>query len=309
MGGASVALNVQDFHDLVRLLEQRPEWRAEPRRLVLTDELLALPAVVRELAEAQQHTEERLGRLEEGQARLTAAIASLTEAQQRTEMRIDRLEQQVHALVEAQQRTEQEMRALAEAQRRTEEHLDRVETRLERVEQHVGDLRGNDRERRYREHADAYFGRLLRRVRLVLAAEIDDLLEEGLATEVLDEDTFEEVRWADVIVRGRRPGEDQDTYLVVEVSVTIDAGDVEQVHPTRGAARATTANPGSGGRGLAHVGGRGPRGLAGTRRVGRGAAIERLTDPLGSTDAARLLRLDSPMPRHRDHLIPSAPNP
>ncbi|MBA2446879.1 MAG: hypothetical protein H0V51_02515 [Chloroflexi bacterium] len=223
-----MALNVQDFHDLVRLLEQRPEWRAEPRRLVLTDELLALPAVVRELAEAQQHTEERLGRLEEGQARLTAAIASLTEAQQRTEMRIDRLEQQVHALVEAQQRTEQEMRALAEAQRRTEEHLDRVETRLERVEQHVGDLRGNDRERRYREHADAYFGRLLRRVRLVLAAEIDDLLEEGLATEVLDEDTFEEVRWADVIVRGRRLGEDQDTYLVVEVSVTIDAGDVEQ---------------------------------------------------------------------------------
>ena len=146
-------------------------------------------------------------------------------------------------------------------------------------------------------------------MRLVLAAEIDDLLEEGLATEVLDEDTFEEVRWADVIVRGRRLGEDQDTYLVVEVSVTIDAGDVEQVHPTRGAARATTANPGSGGRGLAHVGGRGPRGLAGTRRVGRGAAIERLTDPLGSTDAARLLRLDSPMPRHRDHLIPSAPNP
>jgi hypothetical protein len=49
-----VAFSVQDFHDLVRLLEQRPEWRAELRRLVLTEELLALPAIVRELAEAQR---------------------------------------------------------------------------------------------------------------------------------------------------------------------------------------------------------------------------------------------------------------
>lgn len=45
---------VQDFHDLVRLVEQYPEWRAELRRLVLTEELLSLPALVRELAEAQR---------------------------------------------------------------------------------------------------------------------------------------------------------------------------------------------------------------------------------------------------------------
>ena len=33
---------VEDFHDLVRLLEERPEWRAEMRRL-LCDEYLAVP--------------------------------------------------------------------------------------------------------------------------------------------------------------------------------------------------------------------------------------------------------------------------
>jgi hypothetical protein len=31
---------LQDFHDLVGILEQHPEWRAELRRLVLTEELL-----------------------------------------------------------------------------------------------------------------------------------------------------------------------------------------------------------------------------------------------------------------------------
>ncbi len=34
---------VSDFHDLVEIVERQPEWRAELRRLVLTEELLRLP--------------------------------------------------------------------------------------------------------------------------------------------------------------------------------------------------------------------------------------------------------------------------
>lgn len=33
----------QDFHELVTLLEQHPEWRAELRRLLLSEEMLTLP--------------------------------------------------------------------------------------------------------------------------------------------------------------------------------------------------------------------------------------------------------------------------
>lgn len=33
---------VEDFHQLVALLEQHPEWRAELRRLVLSEQLLSL---------------------------------------------------------------------------------------------------------------------------------------------------------------------------------------------------------------------------------------------------------------------------
>jgi hypothetical protein len=39
-----MAFTVQDFHDLITLVVQHPEWRAELRRLVLTEELLALPS-------------------------------------------------------------------------------------------------------------------------------------------------------------------------------------------------------------------------------------------------------------------------
>jgi len=44
-----VAFAVNDLQDFLRLLRERPEWLGEARRVVLTDELLALP---RELAEA-----------------------------------------------------------------------------------------------------------------------------------------------------------------------------------------------------------------------------------------------------------------
>jgi hypothetical protein len=73
-----MAFSVEDFHDLIELLAQHPEWRTELRRHVLSDELLELPTLVRQLVEAQNRAESRLDRLE-------AALRTLAEAQARTE--------------------------------------------------------------------------------------------------------------------------------------------------------------------------------------------------------------------------------
>jgi hypothetical protein len=90
---------VDDFQDLIRLLAQRPEWRAELRRHVLSDELLELPAIVRQLAEqlveAQARADQRLERVEAALERLEAAVERLAEAQGSTETRVGRLEGEV----------------------------------------------------------------------------------------------------------------------------------------------------------------------------------------------------------------------
>ena len=52
-----MAFTVSEFRDLIQLLEQHPTWRAELRRWVLTEELLALPQTVGELAGLQRQTE------------------------------------------------------------------------------------------------------------------------------------------------------------------------------------------------------------------------------------------------------------
>lgn len=55
-----MACSVQDFHDLVRLLEQHREWQAELCRPILTQEGLRPPELVQRLAEAHARAEERL---------------------------------------------------------------------------------------------------------------------------------------------------------------------------------------------------------------------------------------------------------
>lgn len=83
-------------------------------------------------------------------------------------------------------------------------------------------------ERRYREHGPAYFGRLVRRSRVMTAAEVMDLLEpivdhgELLALEA------DEVALADLVIRGRRREDNAEVFLVVEVSWGVGPYDVER---------------------------------------------------------------------------------
>lgn len=133
--------------EILDLLRADQAFREEVRQQILTEDLLALPerfdrlsemmhelvGTVRELAEAQQRTEQTLRRHSE-------QIEALIEAQRRTEAALQRHDQliqrnteQIQALIEAQHRTEaalqrqsEQIEALIEAQRRTEEELKRL---------------------------------------------------------------------------------------------------------------------------------------------------------------------------------------
>src|SRR5688572_6461491 len=124
---------------------------------------------------------------------------------------------------------------MAEEQRRMEEDADRLKASMarteacfDRIEEHLVALVESGLKRRHRERASAYFGTLLRRVWMVGDWELEDLLDEGVAAGMVDAEEAYDVRFADVIVRGPPRGDDHETYLVVEVSLEIDADDVER---------------------------------------------------------------------------------
>ena len=79
-----MAFTAEEFQQLTQLLDERPEWRAELRRILLTDEILEMPRVLGVLAAAQQRTEA-------GLQRLGARVDGLAEAQKRTEARLEEL--------------------------------------------------------------------------------------------------------------------------------------------------------------------------------------------------------------------------
>jgi hypothetical protein len=114
-----MAFTVSEFQDLTQILYEHPEWRAEMRRLVLTDELLALPDMVRELVAAQQRTEQRLDRL-------SIAVIDLKDSQQRTEQRLEHWE-------DGQKRSEQRLERLEEGQARHEQRFDRLDESFARL--------------------------------------------------------------------------------------------------------------------------------------------------------------------------------
>src|SRR6266511_2827929 len=135
----------RDFQDLIRLLREHPDWREELRALLLTQELLTLPALVRELAETVAHLAVRLDQL-------TARVDQLTET--------------IAYLAEEQRRMAEEQRRLTEGQ--------------QRFEVQMGEMRGWFLEERYRTHAPAYFGRFLRQVQPVHIGRLADALRERL---------------------------------------------------------------------------------------------------------------------------------
>jgi len=228
-----------DFHDFIRLLEARPEWRTELRRLVLTDGLLAVPEQLAELrahseqqfialADAQQHTETQL-------ATLTGQVTTLTDAQQRTEVRLT-------ALTDAQQHTETQLATLTGQVTTLTGQVATLTvqvatltvqvTALTRTVQtlvdDVGELKGQSLEAAYRSKGPAYFGRLLRRPHVLTPDELTALIEDARDSGVLSEVDARQLYETDLVVRGRRPEDGAEVFLVVEVSWGVGPHDVER---------------------------------------------------------------------------------
>ena len=86
---------INNIQDLIQLLRDQPNWAAELRGILLSDELKDLPAAVRELAQAVRDSAERTG---QRLAALESVAEVLPERTQAVERKVDGLQTQVDAL-------------------------------------------------------------------------------------------------------------------------------------------------------------------------------------------------------------------
>ena len=142
---------IDSFDDLLGLLERNQEYRARLRRMILDEEFRQLPAQVQLLIQTvQSHTA------------LLQTLATSLESQSRTLESHGRMLESQSRILESQART------------------------LNRHERQLSRLIGDEAERRFQQNAAAYFGGMLRRIRVtdkfILADMLDDAVDSGRLT-------------------------------------------------------------------------------------------------------------------------------
>jgi hypothetical protein len=216
---------VADFHDLIRLLEEHPDWQTELRRVLFSQDLLDLPRTVQELATAQRRTEEAITRLTERMEQGFTEAATerhelrqdLTQLTGRVDRVTDRVEQGFADAAEDRQRIRTDM-----AQGFADAATDRRDMRRD-----IGQLKGLGQEQFYRDRAAAIFGRLL--VQGSDATnQVADRLQEARQTGVISDRDHQDALAADLLWGGQTRDSRQPIVLVLEASWTVGHIDVER---------------------------------------------------------------------------------
>ena len=223
-----MAFTVGDFHDLLRVLEEHPEWRAELRRHVLSEELLQLPELVRGLAEAQRRTDEHLDTLTQRLGTLTERVDGLAERVDDLTQRLGTLTERVDGLTQRVDDLAQRLAALTERVDALTRRVDDLTVQMQALVGRVGEMDGDLMELRFARRAPAYLGRFARRIRVIEPAQLADLLDDAVEVGRLTERERESAMLADVVAQGRRRSDGAETYFVAEVSAGIGVGDVRR---------------------------------------------------------------------------------
>ncbi len=103
-----------------------------------------------------------------------------------------------------------------------------LKKRVRKLEIDVAELKGDNFERKVREKAVAYFGRVLRKVKVIDQATLGLMLDDGLDKGVITEDEKMEIAWADGVIKGRMGRDGKEAWIIFEASYVVGKSDVDR---------------------------------------------------------------------------------
>jgi hypothetical protein len=188
----------------LKALKEDPEFAADVRALLLSEDLLNLPPKFDRMEKKIDRIEHKVDKLEERQARLE-------ERQDRLEKKVDKLGEEVGLL-------KKDVDTL-------KKDVDTLKRDVATLKKDVAYLKGSDRERWYRDKAHAVFGRLVLKGKPFEEKAVEILWDAYKRGQISKEER-DEVLSSDLLWSGERDG--KFVVLVVEVSFTISQYDVER---------------------------------------------------------------------------------
>ncbi len=191
---------VLTFADIIRALKEHPEWLEEVRKIILTTELIELPRKFEKLLENVKKLDKKVDRIEQDVAVLKQDVAVLKQD-------VAVLKQDVAVL-------KQDVAVLKQD--------------VAYLKGEFGRFKGREFERTIREKYYAYFGRILRKSKLVNFEEILPLLESAEDKNLITEEQKLSVLQLDLLVSGELKPTKKRVFLAVEVSYSLHEEDIER---------------------------------------------------------------------------------
>ena len=236
---------IETVEQLADFLEQNEEWRRRIFNILVPRELARLPAEFEEFrAETRREFDAVRQEMRSGFARVDEQFARVDERFVQVNERIAQAEREIESLraemregfARVDERFAQVDREFEAVRREMREGFEQLRAemregyaelaqRIQRNTDDIAELKGKSLEREYRDKARSIFGRYFRSVAVIDWIDLEDPLE---AVAPLSDAERTELSVIDLLVRGRRRTDGQDTVLVIEVSWTITHYDVER---------------------------------------------------------------------------------
>ncbi|MCS7299626.1 MAG: hypothetical protein RMJ37_06700 [Spirochaetia bacterium] len=201
---------VRSAKELMEALRQYPELLEEIRKIILTEEIFNIPKKLEELSRKLDNF------IKSEHEPISEKVDNLSE-------KVDNLSQDFHNFVE------NEHKPLAKKVDKLSQDFQVLFIEVKKLKDDVAMLKGDNLEMKVRQKAPAYFGRMIRRCKVIdhesLLEVLEDAVDKGLITEEEKDDTIE----IDVVVSGRpKTDPNSEVLLAVEVSYIVDKKDVER---------------------------------------------------------------------------------
>ena len=257
-----MVIEIRTSQDLLNLLDNNEEFRRAARRALLTDDLLELPDLVREMQQTQRLMIQQIAQLAERMDRMEERQERTEERQDRMEERQDRMEDLLARVVAQQELTVERLDRMDARMDKMDARFEQVDARFEQVDarfeqivaemtsmnRRIGDIdgrvRGWELERsaagrllpRLAQEYDvariravsADSSRSAVRVRAVWETRFIEAVEAGVDEGRITEDEADALDRTDIVARGRRRVDRAELWFAVQASATLDNNDIER---------------------------------------------------------------------------------
>ena len=229
-----MVVEIRTSQDLLDLLDNNEEFRRAARRALLTDDLLELPDLVREMQQTQRLMIQRMDRMDERQGRV--------------EERMDRMDARFEEMGATVARIDERVGNLDERVDGLSKQVGNLDERVDDLSKQVGDISGRLRGwelergavgRLLPRLAQAYdvarikavsadSSRSAVRVRAVWETRFVEAVEAGVDEGRITEDEADALDRTDIVARGRRRVDRAELWFAVQASATLDNNDIER---------------------------------------------------------------------------------